>query len=261
MAKPRIIVFDLETLPNLRAALENWPGICNSYGKITTLTAQMSSIICAGWKVHGERKTHCINAWDFPRWKKDVNDDFEVVKALYEVLASSDAIVTHNGVRFDWKHLQTRIIYHGLPPLPKIPHIDTKQLASRHLYAFNNRLGNLGKFLEKEDKLDHDGWEMWVDVYDRKAKAMRKMEKYCKQDVNLLDKLFTRLKPFAKLPNYNLFTGESGADRACPSCGSVNAQSKGWRYTATMKYRRYICKQCGSYFMTDRKNLNPRGLA
>jgi len=129
--KPKIIIFDLETMPNLKEALKVWPQLSQYPGK--TLRASITSIICAGWKYHNEKKTHCINAWDFKNWKTNVNDDMEVCKAIREVLEDADAVVTHNGTRFDWKYLQTRLLINGLKPLPKIPHIDTCTIASRNL--------------------------------------------------------------------------------------------------------------------------------
>lgn len=157
-AKPVIVLFDLETLPNLQEALKVWPQLSQYPGK--TLRATVSTIICAGWKIYGEKKVHCINAWDFKRWNKDVNDDYDVCKAIYDVLSKADAVVTHNGKRFDWKFLQTRLRKHKLSYLTKIPHIDTKELASRNMYAFNNRLGYLGEQFSKENKMEHEGWDL-----------------------------------------------------------------------------------------------------
>lgn len=255
----RIILFDLETLPNLPEALKVWPQLSQFPNK--TLKATVSTIICAGWKVYGENKTHCINAWDFPkRWKKNVNDDLEVVKTIREVLVSADAVVTHNGRRFDWKFLQTRIAYHGLEPLPKIDHVDTKQLASSNLFSFNNRLGYLGEQFVGDTKLNHEGWDLWVKVHGDDEAAKKKMEKYCKQDVVLLEKIFKKLKPFAtNIPNHNFVSLQySGGKPVCPSCGSTRLVSNGYRYTKTRNYKRYQCKDCLTWSRTDASDKNPR---
>jgi len=247
------VFFDLETLPNMREAMKVWPQLSNYPG--LTLKASITSVICAGWKVYGKKKARCLNAWDFATWEEDINNDYEVVKGIRDVLVDADAVVTQNGKKFDWKHLQTRIMYHKLPPLPKIHHIDTRELASRHLYLFNNRLGTMGKFLVDDDKLENGGWDLWVDVSLKKKKAMKLMTKYCIQDVNLLEKIFERLKPFANLPNRNIFTGDGDN---CPNCGSSNLRSEGWRVTSTQKYRRKRCMDCHTYCRTDLKEKNPR---
>ena len=254
--KPRIIIFDLETLPNPTEAVAVWPQISDYPGK--TLRATITSIICAGWKELGSKKTHCINAWDFPNWKKDKNDDSRVAKAIYDVLNKADAVVTHNGKRFDWKYLQTRLMVNGLDTLDRTPHLDTKAEASRNLFLFNNRLGTLGKFLAGDHKLDTGGWQLWVDVFERKKKAMELMTRYCKQDVDLLEKCFVKMRPFfSNIPNYNLF----GRDQyKCPSCGASGLIKAGWRLTKTTRYMRMRCKECSSYSRVNKKLAQPRSV-
>ena len=261
MAKPKIIIFDLETLPNLPEVLKVWCQLSNYPG--LTMKATITSIICAGWKQYGHKKTHCINAWDFKgRWKRNVNDDYSVCKKIYDVLKNADAVVTHNGKRFDWKFLQTRLLYHGLPTLSKIHHIDTCMVARANLFAFNNRLGTLGKLLANDDKLENGGWDLWVQVHGKKKSAMKLMTKYCKQDVNLLEKIFKRLIPLINnMPNRNLFRSQKKIKentRVCPNCGESKLHFNGWRHTQTQSYQRLRCDSCGSYCRTDVQGNKPR---
>lgn len=256
MAKaPKIVVFDLETLPNLQEALKFWTQLSQWPGK--TLRANITSIICAGWKYLDGSKTHCINAWDYPAWKKDVNNDYYVCREIYNIIKNADAVVTHNGIRFDWKFLQTRLVFHGFDPLRDIPHIDTKKIASKNLFVINNRLGTLGKFFVQDNKLENGGWQLWIDTWHRCPKALKKMERYCKQDVKLLEKLYKKLRPFAKnIPNHNLYTDE----QVCTHCGSENIIRNGWHYTKTRIYQRIACKDCGGNSRLDAKNKNPRSI-
>ena len=253
MSKPRIILFDLETLPNLNEALKVWPQLSNYPG--LTLRATITSIICGGWKVLGEKKTHCINAWDFARWDRDVNDDFSIVCAIYKILYKADAVITHNGKRFDWKFLQTRLIKHGLEPLSKIHHIDTCQVAKQNLFCFNNRLNTIGSVTNSGEKMTHEGWDLWVKVHGKDPMAMLTMSTYCKQDVDLLEAVYLKLRPLISgIPNYNLFTDS----KVCPNCGSRRLQANGFRITKTVKYKRLRCGDCGTTSRTDTKELNPR---
>lgn len=255
--KPEIILLDLETLPNLLKALEVWPQLSDYPGK--TLRATISTIICFGYKYFGESKTHCINAWDFKEWKKDKNNDKRICQALFEILKDADAIVTHNGKRFDWKFLQTRLAFHNLPTLHEIPHIDTKELSARNLFSFNNRLGYVGEWLVNDKKLEHEGWDLWVKVWHNNKAAQTKMTKYCKQDVLLLEKVFTKLRPFAtNIPNHNFWRKDD--DHVCPSCGHPNLKSWGWRHTKTTSYRRLRCMNCNSFSRLDTNNLKPRSV-
>jgi DNA polymerase elongation subunit (family B) len=256
--EPKIILFDIETLPDLKEVMKVIPQI-GAYPGLT-LKATLNSVICFGYKVFAEDdKPKCINAWDFKPWAKDVNNDYEIVKAAREILSEADAVVTHNGRRFDWKFLQTRLIYHKLPPLPKIPHIDTCALAKSNLFLFNNRLNTLAKFLTSEEKMENGGWDLWFKVLNRDPKSMRIMTDYCKQDVNVLEKVFKVLRPFCtQIPNYNLFGGHK--KNVCPSCGSSRLRGLGWRYTKTTSYRRFICLDCSSFSRTDISEKLPRSI-
>ena len=265
MDKIRIVLFDLETLPNLQEALKKWTQLGN--WPFRTMKATVTSVICAGWKVYGSRETHCINAWDYPkRWKKDVNDDYEVCKAIYEVLKTCDVVVTHNGKKFDWKFLQTRLLFHGLPVLPKILHVDTVELARRNLFAFSNRLGDIGETFVNEKKLQHTGWQLWVDTYNKCPKALNLMERYCKQDVKLLEKVFIKLMPFVKnMPNRNRYRTvkqiEEGT-RVCPTCGEDKLQKNGMKHTTMNSMQRYRCRaeKCGATCYTNASGNNPRAM-
>jgi transposase-like protein len=42
----------------------------------------------------------------------------------------------------------------------------------------------------------------------------------------------------------------------CPTCAKPNLMSKGYRYTGTGAYQRYICKSCGAY-STDTRTVIP----
>lgn len=246
--KPRIILWDLETLPNLNEVLKIYPSLSDYPG--LTLKATTCSIICAGWKLLDDKKTHCINAWDFPEWKNDVNNDYEVVKRISDILNDADAVVTHNGKRFDWKFLQTRLLLHNLPPLKQINHIDTCSLAKSNLLSFNNRLNTLARHFTDKEKMEHEGWNLWVKVHGRDEKAMKVMEKYCKQDVIVLEDIFKILRPFAKMiPNHNLFHADDG----CPYCGSLKITKSGTRPTKTTIMQRYFCHDCRGHSQSSAK--------
>ena len=208
----------------------------------------------------GEPGIHCKSAWDYSdEWHHSVNSDQLLCGFAHEILSSADAVVTHNGRAFDWKFLQTRFLFHGLPPLPRIPHIDTKCLAKTNLFLFNNKLNTLGKELVQMEKRDHEGWDLWVKVSERNQRAQSEMSKYCEQDVRLLLKIYKILRPFTtQIPNYNILRGSK--ELICPSCGGTRLKSNGYRYTRTMSYKRYICMDCRSWMRTDANEKTMRAI-
>lgn len=241
--KPNIILWDLETMPDMEKVMAIFPSIGNWPGR--TFKAELSSIICFGYKKLGDKKAKCINAWDYPGWKKNINDDLELVKAAYDILKDADEIVTHNGKSFDVKVLNTRLLFHGLPPLPKIMHTDTKVEAGKVSF-YSKRLGDVSKFFNGGGKLENGGWDLWVQVRKRSRKAMKLMTQYCKQDVIALEEVYIGLLPLmstGKL-NHNIFNKKG--DIVCPNCGSDKLIGNGMRTTKTDFKKRLRCKDCGT---------------
>ena len=255
---PKIVLFDLETLPDLQKVMEVFPSLSNYPG--LTLKASINSIICFGYKVlpaigsTKSQKPKVISAWDNAGlWSRDTNDDSWLCEKIIEILGDADCVITHNGKRFDWKFLQTRLVKHKLPPLPKITHIDTCELAKRNLMTFNNRLNTLGSFLSQGQKMGHEGWELWNKVSKRDIKAQNVMAKYCAQDVALLEKVYTKLLPFAPIVAPAIYTEK---DSDCPKCGH-SLQNNGYRVNKQGKYLRYYCISCSSSYRSKYlKNLS-----
>lgn len=259
--EPKIVFFDLEIIPDLKQALKHWPMLSCRWDT-NTLKAQVSSICCFGYKIYNENmKAKCINAWDFDSWEKDVNDDKQLCIKAREILEDADAVVFQNGDRFDMPYFNTRLIKHGLQPLPNIPTIDLKKVSKRHIFLLSNSLKNQALYLTNDRKMDHGlGWELWEHTHNKIKKYMSIMSKYCRQDVDVMEPIFKVYRPFIKnIPNHNLFQGP-GTQNVCPNCGGTRLKSHGWRYTKTNSYRRYMCLGCGSVSRTDKGDNMPRSV-
>jgi DNA polymerase elongation subunit (family B) len=254
--EPKIVLLDIETLADLKAVMSVLPSLSDYPG--LTLKASINSVICFGYKVFGEDDVHVVNAWDdVKRWSKDVNDDKFVLEEIHNILADADAIVSHNGKRFDWKFIQTRMLKHGLDPLPKIIHIDTCVLAKQHLYLSNNRLNTLAKFMTSEEKMENGGWELWCKVLNRDKKAMKLMSEYCAQDIVTLEAVFKKLRPFINnLPNYNQF--RTSEKICCPNCGSTRMIGNGYRVMKEKMVKRIRCSDCGTSSSITREGKDPK---
>jgi len=241
MPKPRIVLYDLETSHNLAAVFQLKQQ--DNYIPYDNII-QERYIICASWKVLGEKAVHAVSVLDDPkRFAKHPQDDFHVCTVLHQVLSESDVIVAHNGDQFDQKFVAARFLIHGLDPLPPITSIDTLTVA-RSRFLFNaNHLDYLGNILKVGRKKPTTGG-LWLRVLKGDASAVREMVKYNKQDVALLERVFLKLRPYmANHVNRELY-GEQG----CPRCGSRRVQARGLHRAISRAYQRWHCQACGGWY-------------
>lgn len=253
--RPRILLYDLETTHNIVAAFRLWARGGNSIPHTNVL--QERYIVTASWKWLGEKKVHAVATTDFPElYEKNPHSDLLVVKKLYDVMMEADVIVAHNGDQYDKKFLLGRILANGLPPLPPIPSLDTKKVAARFFELNSNRLDYLGKLLGVGRKL-HTDIEWWLDILtgpdEKRRAAIKKMVRYNKQDVLLLEDVFLKLQPF--MPDHmhrQLFTTPETMV-TCPRCHSTHIQSRGTHKAVSRVYQRFQCQKCGGWF----RNVKP----
>lgn len=238
----KILIFDIETMPDLMQVFKHLPRVDDWPGQ--SLKASINSVLCIGYKWLGEKNTKIIRLWDHKEWSKSVNNDAPILKEFAKIFNEADAIVTQNGKKFDIKFLQTRYVINGLNPLDhKVLHLDTKQIAKRYLYSIGNRLDDLAEITSSEKKLENGGWSLWEKCWHRDSKALKLMERYCKQDVATLEQVFLKLRPFiTQIPNANMWKAEGNV---CPACGSLNVKKDGFRTYKEKKVQRLRCGECG----------------
>lgn len=242
MAEPRIVLYDIETSHNVIAKFDLREEFTNPANII-----QERYIICAAWKTLGATHTQATSGLDNPaRFAKHPHDDKHVVKTLHAALRQADAIIAHNGDKFDLRWLQGRMLFHGLPPLPPIKSIDTLKMARRTFYLNSNRLDYLGKYLGLGGKTTTPGG-LWMDVLRGQKKAVRTMVEYNKRDVELLEQVYLKILPYTTTAlNLQLFAETGG----CPHCGSDHYVACGYRQTLTQVYRRFVCRDCRKWFVS-----------
>jgi len=232
MSKPRICFFDVETskmlarIFSLRADYVHHSNIVKDW-----------YIICAAWKIGNKVDAVAMNK---------VGDDKNVCKTLRNVLAGVDVIIGHNSDRFDIKKLNTRLIYHGIDPLPKIPTVDTLKEVRKIAAFTSNRLDYLHKFLGGKGKMSTPSG-LWDQVMDGDKQALKDMVAYNKNDVVILEDVYKRLLPYMKShPNIAMPNTEN-----CPKCGSDHTVKAKPRITASgIRYQQHQCKNCGGYFQS-----------
>ncbi|NBW18275.1 MAG: hypothetical protein EBR82_60910 [Caulobacteraceae bacterium] len=199
-------------------------------------------IHCAAWKWVGQKKVYTATEKD--------RDDFGVVAKVAEAIKKADYLIIHNGIKFDMKKLNARIIYHRLPPIPALPVVDTLREARACAAFTSNRLDYIGEYLNVGRKL-HNSPGLWTKAFNGDRKSLREMSLYNVQDVLLLEDVYNEIRPYMKKhPNVALIDGSDG----CPSCGSPYYEKRGFVHSRTTTKQRYKCNSCGTWF-TDKKAL------
>lgn len=239
--KPKILVLDIESLPNILYAFDLF-----SYNRPHNII-QECAIITFSWKWHGEKgRAQSMSSLDFAKGKKyDPYDDSKLVAAIGDLLAEADYVVAH-FTKFDMRYIRARSIINNLKPPARPTEICTYRLAKKFFKLNANRLDYLGKLFGFGGKMPMN-WTFWERCANGDEAAIKKMAAYNRQDVDLLDKVFTHMKPHVELPiNFKLFVPTKGA--SCPSCGSTKAQHRGYRLTKVTRHRRMQCNDCGTWY-------------
>lgn len=236
---PKILLFDIETAPSLGFYFDRY-----KEGNIVT-TARDWYILCFAYKWLGEAKVHHSALIDHD-YNPKKPDDWHVIKELWHVFNEADYIIAHNGDQFDVKKSNARFAIHGLPsPTPYIS-IDTKKMAKKYFSFESNKLDELGRQLNVGRKAKTGGFDLWIECMAGDKKAWAKMIEYNKQDVELLEQVYLKLRGWHSThPNISFITRKHGV---CPTCQSENIKKDGNRYTRTGSSIRYECKDCGRHF-------------
>ena len=166
-----------------------------------------------------------------------------MIKNMHSLLGSADAVCHYNGKKFDIKVLNAEFAKLQLPPLHDIPQIDLLSVVRKNFNLPSYKLDFVCRYFGLGSKVKHVGMEMWFDCMNGEERALKAMERYNKQDVRLLEKLYRYLLPWIKgHPNYGLYVD---SDRpVCPNCGSHKVLKVGIQHNRTRSYQRYRCKSC-----------------
>lgn len=235
---PRILLYDIESAPNL-----GW-----TWGKYEQDVIDFRAswyILSFAYKWLGEKRIHTVALPDFPNYKKDKEDDAAVVGALYSLFCEADVLVAHNGDKFDQKKVAARAIKHGLGPWTPTKSVDTLKIA-RNRFAFtSNKLDDLGAYLGIGRKLPNTGFVLWRGCMEGDPKAWATMRRYNTRDVELLEQVYLRLRPWhVSHPRLTAYTDRPG----CPCCQSKEVQARGFNIAVHRRTPRWHCQGCGHWF-------------
>lgn len=234
---PRIAFIDIETAPILAA-------IWQLHEANAVWVERDTYLLCFSVLWLGDKKinTYCLP--DYPRYNNHKHCDADIVADLFKVLDAAEVVIAHNGDAFDIKKINARLAVHGHKPPSPFKTIDTLKIARRTFKFDSNKLDNLGRYLGCGRKLPHTGANLWRRCAEGDPKAWASMRRYNAQDVRLLERVYERLKPWAKLPDLRIYTDAHG----CPVCLSPKTQRRGISVARSRRYQRFQCQDCGHWF-------------
>lgn len=180
----------------------------------------------------------------------------KMLKKIHKLIDEADAIIHYNGTKFDIPTLNKEFLLHGMSPPTPYKQIDLLKIARNQFKFPSNKLDYVAKALGVGQKIRHPGHELWVRCMNNDPEAWKLMEEYNKHDVKILEQVYYKLLPWIKNhPNHGLHTDMA----VCPNCGGTHYHRRGYALTKTMKYIRYQCQECGTWFrnITAEKNVKP----
>ncbi len=207
------------------------------------------AVICACVKREGSSKVISF------RWDRNQSDK-QLLIDLMDEIKDADEVIGHYGVGFDFPWLRTRILFHGLNPMPLFKFVDTKAWASKHFFFNCNKLDYIAKFLGSTGKIKTE-YSWWVNILMKNCQeTLAKMVFYCKKDVLELEFVWKKLLPHIPAETHaGVVDGRS--KWTCPRSGSRNVILSKRRVTATGQVRYQMQNtEDGSYYSINQSAFN-----
>lgn len=157
----------------------------------SNLKPDFAVMLCAGVKPYRGKPKMLYKG------RNGVNDK-ELIISVKNELEKYDILVSFYGLNFDLKFLNSRLMYWGFPPLSQKFHIDVYRLARKTLNISHRRLATVSKFLKIPGKDWVEGETWMLAALEGDKRSLDLIIDHCRRDVEVLEKVFERLKPTIK---------------------------------------------------------------
>lgn len=216
----------------------------------SSLEASFGHTLCFGYKYYGDKKSKVISLSDFKNPKKNEEPDLYLIQRIHTLLTDeADVILSWYGKEYDRKFLNSRMLMVGLPPLPPLnsEHIDLYYTARGNLKLHSNRLQSVSEALGCPVSKTPVRADVWRLAQRGDAKAMKYVVDHCHRDVEILEWVYEKLKPFVRQHPWIGIKGLS-----CRVCGENNFQRRGFTVTTgAQPKQRLQCKGCGAWSLAN----------
>ena len=235
---PKVLVFDIETLP---MEVYSWGVGYNINLSIDNIIKEWCVLSwSAKWLLGDEIMFDCVTPEEAIE-----RDDRRILQGIWELFDEADVLIGHNGRRFDVRKLNARFIYSEMLPPSPYDTIDTYKDITKVAAFTSFKQAYLTQFFQLEEKLD-TSYSLWKRCAVGEQDALDEMLAYNKQDVVGLEELYITLRPWLQRhPSMNLYYGDMREDR-CHRCGATDIAVITQVYTTPSgQYETCRCNKCG----------------
>lgn len=234
MNKPKVLIWDCETAPNLGYT---W----GQFDQNVIAFKEEWYLLSFAYKWLGESKVtvHSVRTCGSER---------ALCKKLRTLIQQADITVAHNGDKFDVRKAKTRLAFHGLTPTKVLATIDTLKEYRKHFNLNSYSLRAIADYFDfKERKFKDVGISVWLGCMRGDKKSWAVMEKYNAQDVRVEEEAYKFVLPWMhKHPSMALLQGHKG----CPKCGSSKVKKQGVRGNTSGVQQQWQCNDCKGWYLT-----------
>jgi hypothetical protein len=232
---PKILLLDIETAP-VKAFI--W----NLWKQNVYIDQIISDWFCISWSakwLYGEKVYSDV----LTPSEAIAENDKRIVESIWKLIDEADIVVGHNSKKFDIVRLNARFMLHGLNPPRPYQQIDTYEVAKKQFGFTSNKLDFLARIFNISVKLDTD-FQLWVDCVSGNESALNHMVEYNRHDVEILEEVYLKLRPWIKgHPNIGMYMESN--EPVCGNCGCKDLKEYGYYYTSVGRYKTYRCS-CGA---------------
>lgn len=239
-----ILLFDIETAP---MRVYTWGLFKQNIG--INQIEQDWYVLCWAAKWLDKKGVISDALVDYDGYISGNDCEYYVVESLWQLLDEADIVVAHNGVNFDVKKMNAKFLEYGLPSPSHYRVVDTLRIARENFGFSSNKLDYIAQKFGHSGK-DKTDFDLWLGCMNGVKSAWKKMVKYCKNDVKVLENVYNELKPWDKRHPQVLFTDKS----TCNVCGSDDLVFESDYHTAASTFMIYRCADC-THIQRARKNV------
>jgi hypothetical protein len=230
---PRILIYDIETSPNLAYV---WRFFKENISPKQVL--QYTDVLCWAAKWVGN-ETVVVES------RENDEDDERICRALWEIFDKADIVVAHNGNAFDQKTMRARWVSYGMDPPSPYKEVDTLRIAKHRFNFPRNKLESIANYLDIGGKMEHEGFGLWTKCLEGDKDAWARMMEYNVQDVVLLEQLYMKLRAWdTRHPNVSLYYADD--ETRCVVCGGRSLKDIPQdSHTSVSIFSACRCNDCG----------------